>query len=321
MAVFTPLTAQDADRVSAGYGLPKVATITGLSAGSVNTNYFLDWDSGRRLFLRIYEEQGPEGVDYEWRLLAALGDAGFPVPSRVVGPGPDALLVAGKPTALFECIGGVESCQALVSPARAEAVGRMLGRVHAVLQTFPERRAGRFTRAHVGQRLDRIRALARPELTADEARLRALLADVDASEPRGLTESIIHSDLFRDNIRWDGDRIVAIIDWESASAGACVYDLMVTVLAWTYGATFDWDLARAMVRGYLAEHPLTDADLNALRWAGRAACLRFATTRITDYHLRRGEGGLVHREYARFLARLDALEGLSATEVCQKLTT
>jgi hypothetical protein len=41
---------------------------------------------------------------------------------------------------------------------------------------------------------------------------------------------------------------------------------------------------------------------------GALACLRFATTRITDFSMRATPGTPAPRDYRRFLARLEALE-------------
>ena len=41
---------------------------------------------------------------------------------------------------------------------------------------------------------------------------------------------------------------------------------------------------------------------------GALACLRFATTRITDFSMRAAPGQPPLRDYRRFLARLDELE-------------
>jgi hypothetical protein len=46
----------------------------------------------------------------------------------------------------------------------------------------------------------------------------------------------------------------------------------------------------------------------ALRSEGAIACLRFATTRLTDFSLRVPDGTPPARHYGRFLARMSAIE-------------
>ncbi|MGF1467269.1 MAG: homoserine kinase [Sandaracinaceae bacterium] len=302
MAVYTELSLAMADRVAREHGLGGARGVEPVLAGSVNSNFFVDADA-RRVFVRIYEEQDIEGLAYEWSLLTHLQRAGLPVPVRVSGPGPGSLRVAGKPLGVFEVIGGDESCQARIDEGRAEAVGAFLGRAHRAGQTFPIRRQGRFGRPALRARVAEVKALRRAELADALQEVGGALDAVDAAWDTSLPSGIVHGDLFRDNVRWEGPRIVGALDWESASHGLYVYDLAVCLLSWCYGDAFRWDLARAMARGYEGVRPLEWAERRFLPVALTAAAARFTITRITDYHLRAGSAQ-VHKDYRRFLARL-----------------
>lgn len=312
MAVYTQLTSADASTLARAHGLPEPLATIPIAAGSVNTNYFLVLPQGR-VFARVYEEQDASGVAYEWALLDHLVAAGVPVPRRIEGPGPGELRVGGKPTALFEEVFGRELKQREITPAVAEEVGRSLGAVHRSVADFGWRREGRFRRADLRGRLDRAASHGRPELEATIARLRALLDELDATEPTELPRGVTHGDLFRDNVRFEGDRVVALLDWESAADGVFLYDLAVTLLAFCCGEALDDRLMRAMVYGYGQERALLDSEWRALRYQLRAAAARFTTTRITDFYLREeGVGERVMRDYRRFLARLETVTARSA---------
>ena len=316
MAVFTALSIAEADRASRAHGLGAARGVTPIPAGSVNSNFFVETDAGTR-FLRIYEEQETEGVAYEWALLSHLGAAGLAVPQLVEGPGPGELRIGGKPVAMFEIAPGEPSCQAAVTVERAAAVGRWLAAAHLAGRGFSLANPGRFTLDHVERRLAGIAPS--PELDGTVARLREIVAEVRSARPLAVPAGVIHGDLFRDNVRWEGDRIVSVIDWESASQGAFGHDLMVTVLAWSYDDTFRWDLASAMCRAYDTIRPLEANERASLRTFGLAAAARFTTTRITDFHLRAGIGERVHKDYRRFLARLETLAALPAEELGERL--
>ena len=315
MAVFTTVAEDEVARICAAHGLGSVRGLEPVPAGTVNSNYFVETEAGRR-FLRVYEEQGPEGVAYEAALLRYMAGAGLAVPRRVEGP---SATIAGKPVGIFEVVAGVESCQRGVTEVRAGAVGAWLAGAHVVLEGFSERRAGRFSLADVEARLEQVARAARADLADAVARLRDVLAEVRREWPSDAPSGVIHGDLFRDNVRWEGDRIVAVIDWESASDGLWVYDVMVAVLAWCFDDRMRWDLARALVRGYDAVRPLAPVERRALRIAGLAAAARFTTTRLTDIELRPAIGPRTHKDYRRFLARLEAVAALSAEEVEAKL--
>ena len=133
----------------------------------------------------------------------------------------------------------------------------------------------------------------------------------------GVPEGVIHGDLFRDNVLWRAtegegyDEIAALLDFESASDGRFVYDLAVTVLAWSMGDELDVDLATAIVRGYERGRPLEEIERRAFRAELAIAALRFTTTRITDYAMRSGGGARVIKDWRRFYRRFQAVETIT----------
>src|SRR5690349_12420098 len=209
MATFTHLGLDDAQRLVEAHRLPPCHGVVPVAAGTVNSNYFLE-TSGGRFFVRLYEQQEVDGVAYEWSLLSHLGAAGVLVPGRVVGPAPGELRVGGKPVAVFAEVRGEDLCQARVTASRVARVGVALGAAHRAGLSFPIQREGRFRLEDVSRLLDRADAAARPELAGPLARLRTLHADVAralvgpfSQLPRG----VIHGDLFRDNVLWQGEEI------------------------------------------------------------------------------------------------------------------
>ncbi|HEX5657633.1 MAG TPA: homoserine kinase [Polyangiales bacterium] len=278
--------------------------MSSVPAGTVNSNYFLESERGR-VFVRLYEQQDVDGVEYEWALLDHLVARGVPVPPRIRGPKPGELRVGGRPVAVFELVKGQDLCQARVTPARLHDVGAALARASKAGEDFPIRRQGRFTLDELVKLHDKAEAAQRPELSAPLARLRALHAEL--SNAPALPQGVVHGDLFRDNVLWQGDQLAALLDWESASDGIVIYDLAVTLLAWCCGDQLDWTLARALVQGYQSERAIREEEWAGLHWALRVGCLRFASTRLIDVYLK-GTYAPGYKSYARFLQRLDAIE-------------
>ncbi len=307
MAFLTDLSLEDARAVASTVGV-EVARMEALDAGSVNSNFRVTASDGARYFLRIYEEQSFDGAERERRLLDALSASGVPVvvPLPALAAAPSH---AGKPVALYPWMDGELLCQARVTPAACEAVGRALGRVHVATSKVPAPAEGRFRVEDLLVRLDLIRRTAPPELASASDGIREALAKYQSRRDPTLPRGLVHGDLFRDNVLWRGDRIAALLDFESASLGTFAFDLMVTLQAWCFGDAFGPELVEAMVRGYVRERPLEPSEVAALPTEGAIAALRFATTRITDYSMRAPAGSPPKRDYRRFLARLAALEG------------
>lgn len=307
MALLTPLDPEAAAEIVRAYGL-ELESCEPLAAGSVNSNFRLETAQGR-FFLRIYEEQAEAGALRELELLRALARAGVPTtepPLRLDGA--SVSHHQGKPVALYPWVEGDIVCTEQAVPARCEAVAAALARVHLAGAALPPQPPSRFDADALRERLGLIARAAVPELCRAAKEIEEHLPAVQAARVPDLPRGLIHGDLFRDNVLWRGDEVAALIDFESASSGVFAFDLMVLVLSWCFRDHFDLDRVRAMLRGYQSVRPLSPEERSGLRGEGALACLRFATTRMTDFSLRAAPGKPPLRDYRRFLQRLEELE-------------
>lgn len=310
MALLTSLPLADAVRLSREFGLD-VTAVEALSVGSVNSNFALTTADGGRYFARLYEEQGREGALTEIALVGALARAGVPVVEclkRADGAGVGDF--QGKAFAVFPWLDGEILCQARVTEAACQNLGAALARVHLTTPQVPRPSEGRFRIADLRERLTRVVEGGHQQYFADIEQIRERLSHYEAERsklqaPRG----VIHQDLFRDNVLWTKQgELLALLDFESVCEGAFAYDVMVTICAWCYSTRFELPLVEAFLRGYHGVRPIAGAEVAALKVEGAIGCMRFATTRITDFSLRAAPGQPPVRDYRRFLARLSAIE-------------
>jgi homoserine kinase type II len=306
VALLTALSLETARELGLSFGV-ELVELEPHAAGSVNSNFRARASDGRVLFARLYEEQGLDGARAELALLGDLAAAGVPVgkPLPPVGVLP---VFEAKPFALFPWVAGESLCFALTGEDACRKVGRALASVHVAGSRRAPLGAGRFGPAEMLERLDAVeRTTARADVLGEVARVRHLYDRFLPLRDPLLPAGIVHGDLFRDNVLWRNGEIVALLDFESAFHGPLVYDLLVTLAAWCYGDAFMLSRVRAMVEGYASVRPLSAAEVAAVPTEGALACLRFATSRITDFELRAAPGARPARDFRRFLARLDAI--------------
>jgi len=199
-------------------------------------------------------------------------------------------------------------CQGRVTAPACRTLGGALAGVHSCSSRAPALPEGRFRIPDLRERLKRVEAAGRASLLPAVSRIRERLDHYQSVRARDLAQGICHGDLFRDNVLWQGSRLSALLDFESACSNNFAYDLMVTASAWCYGAAFELPLVQALFDGYRAVRPLPAAEVAALRSEGVIGCLRFATTRLTDFSLRVPDGAPPVRDFQRFLARMTAIE-------------
>lgn len=336
MAILTHLDLADAQRIGSEYGL-SITGVTGILAGSVNTNYQCALEGGGRAFLRVYEEQDARGAEREIRLLRHLSSRGVPTVCPMLRTqagdrdAPTLSSFGGKAAAIFPWVDGEVLCQQRVTEDLMTQVGSALAKVHVAGADFPGAEKSRFDVKHLSSRIEKVRAMGYGRLSdwqpvlggdlgADVEMLATKLSAYaerealrEAREFRSgvatTTGALVHGDVFRDNVLWKGGEMAAVLDFESASLGAITFDLCVTMLAWCMGDELSRPLAQAFVKGYTQERTLTPEELDRLHDDAIFAALRFSITRITDYELRpKGTGQ--YKSYKRFLKRLATIESL-----------
>ena len=308
MARFSELSLEQARALGTRFGL-NVSSVEALELGSVNSNFRLTASDGQCYFARLYEEQALAGAQAEARLLATLSAVEVPVvaPLGTVS-GERVVEQHGKPAAIFPWVAGDWLCLRRVASEHCRALGAALARVHLASEAVGGLPEGRFRPSDMLARLERVERAGHTRLLPQVAAIREAYARYlprrDAALPRG----VCHGDLFRDNVLWEGQRLTALLDFESAAWGSFAYDLMVTALAWCYRDALRVENVQALFSGYSSVRPLSAEERAALPVEGALACLRFAVSRMTDFELRAGEGSPPARDFRRFLSRLEAIE-------------
>lgn len=324
MACLTTLSLAEAQALTAEYGM-ELRSFEALEAGSVNSNFRFDMANGP-VFGRIYEEQGQAGAQAESVLLAELAESGARVspPLRrldggVVGS------ARGKPFALYPWVAGEWLCHQRLTLEHCRLLGQALADVHLATARLSALPAGRFGVPQIRERLAFILRTA-PQFEAAVRFIEKGLGSYERDAANDLPRGLIHGDLFRDNVLWRQDtgasapEIAALLDFESASEGVFVYDLMVCVLSWCFTADLELARVHAMLDGYESRRPLSERERGATTSEGLAVCLRFATTRITDFAMRTPPGQTPKRAFERFFERYAALEGGVMTRIWSERT-
>jgi homoserine kinase type II len=290
MAVFTRVSEPELISWLDDYSLGELLELQGVASGIENTNYFVTTSNGR-FVLTLFEKLAANELPFYLNLMSHLAHHDIPCPSPVANHHNQFLSeLNGKPACIVSRLPG----KSLVNPElfHCTAIGEMLGRLHNAARNF----AGTMPNAH-----DAIwRARAAPQVTPflslqDAALLESEVAFHGTHTLAALPQGVIHADLFRDNVLFDGAHIGGLIDFYFACNDSLLYDVAITVNDWCMGADSTLDEARtqALLQAYHAVRPMQKEEHIAWPIALRAAALRFWLSRLYDMHLPR-ENELIH---------------------------
>jgi homoserine kinase type II len=309
MAVYTQLDDKALAELVTAFDLGKLVSCKGIAEGVSNSNWLIDTvkdDVSSRFILTMYEQRTEIGdLPFFLGLMDHLAERGCPVPRTIHDTDGQAYrLLGGKALALIEFLPGVSMTRPV--PAQARAVGAALAQVHLAVADFAATRAN-------GMGPDEWQRLAAACGDDGLASISTELADlvnrelpaVIAQWPQDLPRSVIHADLFPDNVLMLGDQVSGLIDFYFACTDTTAYDVAVTHAAWCFdadGSHFDPALSAALLEGYESVRPLTAAERAALPLLARGAAIRFTMTRAYDW-LNTPAGALVTRKDPMAFAR------------------
>lgn len=304
MAVYTQVPTEELQALIARYGAGALRSAKGIAEGVENSNYLVDTDRAR-FILTLYEKRVDErDLPFFLALLDHLAAVGNPVPRALRdADGRQIQRVAGRPACLIEFLPGVSVTRP--TAAQAQAAGAALGRMHLGLRDFAGERANSLglegwhaLAARCGCLLDTIA----PGLGA---RVTDELAFLDAHWPGHLPMSVVHGDLFPDNVLMLGNTVSGLIDFYFSCTEIRAWDLAVMHSAWAFIPDYDAAVGDALIAGYDAEHPLLPEERAAFPILARGACLRFLLTRAWDWLNTPADALVTRKDPLAFLKRLD----------------
>jgi homoserine kinase type II len=302
MAVYTEVSFDEAADFLQALDLGQLQSFKACAGGIENTNYFADTDQGEYV-LTLFERLSFEQLPFYLQLMKHLAGRNIPVPD----PEPDKngnILhrLNGKPAAVVNKLSG----QSELAPglAHCKRVGEMLARMHLAGKNYklhqPNLRGLAWWNATLPALLPHVSAAQRSLLLSELAYQNHIAA---SAAYKSLPTGVVHGDLFRDNVMFDGGELTGIFDFYFAGCDTLLYDVGVCLNDWCIDLTTgQHDAVRADVflTAYQAARPFTAQERTLLPAMARAGALRFWISRLWDFYLPREASLLKAHDPAHF---------------------
>ena len=289
MAVFTPVTQEQAALLMSQLGLGELTDLRGIEGGIENTNYFATTDLGEYV-LTLFERLNHEQLPFYLFLMKHLAEKGIPVPNPAANQDGDILhTLCDKPAAVVNRLLG--KSQLAPDATHCAEVGAMLARMHLAGEDYNRSQPN-------------LRGLAWWNDTVpvvlpflDEGQARLLQSELayqnhiaQGAAYQALPKGPVHADLFRDNVMFEGEKLTGFFDFYFAGNDTWLFDLSVCMNDWCIDLNSGEhapDRALAMLNAYQEVRSLRPAERQLLPAMLRAGALRFWISRLWDFYLPR----------------------------------
>lgn len=311
MAVYTQLSAESLAALIAHYDVGELVSAKGIAEGVSNSNWLIETTgsaaNGNRFILTMYERRiDVTELPFFLGLLDHLSAKGAPVPRTIHDRhGAASREVDGKAIALIDFLPGVSVDHP--TPAQARNVGAVLAQMHEAAQDYSARRSNDLGPAISVQVLAQCGEQALASIDPDLPDALAQAKRIAAAWPKDLPSSIIHSDLFPDNVLMLGETVSGLIDFYFACHDAMAYDLAVTHAAWSFGdegRTYRPEIGQALMQGYESVRQLEEKERLALPVLAQGAAMRFISSRAQDWIETPADALVTRKDPMDFMRRL-----------------
>ena len=305
MAVYTEVADEELAGFLADYDVGNLLSYRGIAEGVENSNFLLHTESGPYI-LTLYEKRvAVSDLPFFLGLMNHLADAGISCPVAIADRDGNTLrTLAGKPAALISFLEGVWARKP--RPMHCAEVGAALAQFHLAAENFSITRSNALAQPDWRPLFQSCRDGANEVLAGLEDEIDNELSALAEIWPTDLPRGVIHADLFPDNVFFLHNKLSGIIDFYFACNDTLAYDISICINAWCFEPdnSFNTTKARALLRAYIGERPLSQVELAALPILARGSALRFLLTRLYDW-INTPEGALVQPhdplEYVRKL--------------------
>lgn len=263
MACHTKFTKEELAKILIEYNLGDLVDFKPFKAGYVQTNILLKTKNGKCV-LRYYENRTKDYVVYEADFLDYLSKHDYPCAmpiknskNQIIGE------YNNKPYILFSYLKGRHLKN--LNDKQLDEMIKHLALLHKISENYkPSNYKHRQPRSKEfclheaiveSKRFDN-KEEGKKRLNLIESRLNKL------EFPDTLSNGVIHGDFDKANIKFIGDKLTGVLDFDDATNTFLIYDIGVILLYWTrfYLKEFDFNKAQKIIKIYEKYRHLSNVD-------------------------------------------------------------
>lgn len=284
MAVYTNVSREQIEILLESYNIGKLTKYVEIEQGVENSNFFLYTETGKYI-LTIYEKRvKAEDIPFYLNFMEHLNVKHFPAPLPIKNKNDRSLnIIADKPCAVISFLQG--KFQSDIRNNHLEDLGENLANMHLASLDFPMKLGNNFSLESWYDLFDKVKDKADDFKLGIADYIQANLNYLSDKWPYDIPVGVIHGDLFPDNVFFENDKLVGVIDYYFACNDILIYDLAICLNAWCFESHNEFNVTKAkrFLKSYNQSRKITQKELNALPIVASGSALRFLLTRLYDW--------------------------------------
>lgn len=297
MAVYTKIQIQDINFIFQQFN--GIKSLTGIVEGVENTNYLIITNDKKKFIFTIFEKRTKNSdLPFFHKAMNEFSSNGINCPIPIIINNNDIFNVKEKPCAVYSFVEGHQISSA--NDLSMVSLGKNISKIHNVgIQSKLQRKNDMLALSSWDYILEKFKhydGKSKSEIT----HVTNTIKNLSDKFPRSLRTSLIHGDLFRDNIFFQNNEVSGFIDFFFTCSDTIVYDLATLINAWFYdGGQFDEYHFKIFFNQYFESISWSDDEKNYLNFYLKVSAIRFFLTRIHDQYFNK-KGEVKHKDPLEF---------------------
>jgi homoserine kinase type II len=306
MAVKTKISNKNLQKLVSEYNIGEFVKSKPFKTCYVQTNILINTKKGKYV-LRYYENRSKKSVSFEAELLLYLKKHNYPCAIPIKDKkGKVINLFKKKPFIIFSYLKARHLKK--INDKQLYHMIKQLALLHKITKGYKpvnykhrEPRTKKFCleAAKIESRRFKNKERGKIRLNRIKIKLKELTL------PNNLPKGVIHGDFDKANIKFKGNKITGILDFDDSTYTFLIYDLGVVLLYWTrfYLKKFNFKRARKIINIYEKYRPLTDIEKIHIYDALQFSALMIMSWLIYD----KWKGKDLFKILSRILDELDSI--------------
>lgn len=286
MAVYTTVEEEEMKDFVSLYDLGEYHSHVGIQAGVSNSNFILRTDRGKFIVTlfephRVREEDVSFFLSYVEHLKQE--NVGCPKTFRTKS-GEQYTIFKERPASIFEFMRGTCGDIAVHTPKICFEGGALLGQMHKASESFKQTSPNLFGIEKWQQWAKDLCPKADVFKEGLCSIVQSEMAFLNDNWPKDLPSGAIHGDYFDDNVFYDGENAVGVIDFHFVCTDFYAFDLAIAINAWCFNAFnhLEEDRYQNFMKGYESVRPLSEEEKEAFPVLLRGGSMRFLLSRMEE---------------------------------------